>query len=100
MNKKIIIDTEEIKNRFRNKHEHGNRNPFYKHEGRFRFENEVKLFTNKEEMVAYVNALVQIENVEIFKIEDSLYKVLVSRVKQQEHKDCCHEHKEETKPEE
>jgi hypothetical protein len=42
---------------------------------------EVKLFTNKDQMVAYVNNLTGIENVEIFKIEDDLYKVLVSRKK-------------------
>jgi hypothetical protein len=85
MNKKIIIDAEEIKNRFRSSYGH-------KHQGRFMFENEVKLFTNKEEMVTYVNSLTQIENVEIFKIEDNLYKVLVSRVKKVEQKECCKEH--------
>jgi len=42
---------------------------------------EVKLFTNKDQMVAYVNNLSGIENVEIFKIEDDLYKVLVTRRK-------------------
>jgi hypothetical protein len=40
---------------------------------------EVKLFSNKEEMIQFVNELKQIENVEITKIEESLYKVLISR---------------------
>lgn len=50
--------------------------------------NEIKLFTNKNEMVTYVNQLQGIENVEIYKIEDDLYKVLVSRKK--EHHGCHH----------
>ena len=68
-------------------------------------ENDVKLFTDKAAMVEYVNQLTGIENVEIFKIEDSLYKVLVSRrVKRDKtednetESDCCHE--EENKGEE
>ena len=40
---------------------------------------EVKLFTDKQKMVDYVNQLSGIENVEIYKIEDQLYKVLVSK---------------------
>jgi 5-formyltetrahydrofolate cyclo-ligase len=53
---------------------------------------EVKLFTDKSAMVEYVNNLSEIENVEIFKIEDALYKVLITRrVKQG---DCCKEQSE------
>lgn len=55
-------------------------------------ENEVKLFTDKAEMVTFVNQLSDIQNVEIFKIEDQLYKVLVSRRKK--HEKCCEEEKE------
>lgn len=51
------------------------------HNHRINIENEVKLFTDKNAMVTYVNQLTGIENVEIFKIEDNLYKVLVSRRK-------------------
>jgi len=57
-----------------------------------RTDNEVKLFTDKNKMVEYVNQLTFIENVEIFKIEDQLYKVLVSRRHQE--KECCKEHSE------
>jgi hypothetical protein len=57
-----------------------------------RTENEVKLFTDKIKMVEYVNQLTGIENVEIFKIEDQLYKVLVSR--RHHEKECCKEHSE------
>lgn len=45
---------------------------------------EVKLFSNKEEMIQFVNELKQIENVEITKIEESLYKVLIIRRKQKD----------------
>ncbi|HOI84552.1 MAG TPA: hypothetical protein PLP48_00620 [Acholeplasmataceae bacterium] len=58
-------------------------------------ENEVKLFTDKAEMVKYVNSLTGIENVDIYKIEDQLYKVLVSR--RVKHEGCCggqHHHEE------
>ena len=57
-----------------------------------RTDNEVKLFTDKNKMVEYVNQLTGIENVEIFKIEDQLYKVLVSR--KHHEKECCKEHSE------
>lgn len=43
---------------------------------------EVKLFSHKEDMITYVNQLKGIENVEITKIEDHLYKVLIIRKKQ------------------
>lgn len=45
---------------------------------------EVKLFSEKETMIEFVNQLRHIENVEISKIEESLYKVLIIRRK---HKD-------------
>ena len=51
------------------------------HPHRMHLDNEVKLFTDKNLMVDYVNKLTGIENVEIFKIEDNLYKVLISRRK-------------------
>ncbi len=94
MPKKIIIETgekddfmgHEFKDEFRKLHEH---RPFgservRKHVIRGRIEKEVKLFVNKSEMVTYVNGLQNIQNVEIFKIEDDLYKVLVTRHKKDE----------------
>jgi hypothetical protein len=95
MNKKIIIDTEEIKNKFRNTYDHATKGMHHKHQRRFMLENEVKLFTNKDEMVSYVNGLTQIENVEIFKIEDHLYKVLITRLKKVEAEECCKEESKE-----
>ena len=89
MNKKVIIDTEEIRNRFKNKFEHATKGMEHKHHRRFSMENEVKLFTNKDEMVTYVNGLTQIQNVEIFKIEDELYYVLVARLRKEEEHECC-----------
>jgi hypothetical protein len=94
MPKKIIIETgekddsmgHEFKDEFRKLHEH---RPFggdrvRKHDIRGRSEKEVKLFVNKSEMVSFVNGLQNIQNVEIFKIEDDLYKVLVTRHKKDE----------------
>jgi len=94
MPKKIIIETEEheddlgrgFKEEFRRMHEHrphgGDR--VRKHVIRLGIEKEVKLFVDKSEMVKYVNSLQNIQNVEIFKIEDDLYKVLVTRHKKDE----------------
>lgn len=62
------------------------------HHRRECIENEVKLFTDRDQMVTYVNQLTGIENVDIYKIEDQLYKVLVSRKKQRE--GCQHHHHE------
>ncbi len=83
MDKKTWMNKEDFK-RMRD-HGHG-----FKHMGRMHhvnMVNEVKLFTDKIKMVDYVNGLSGIENVEIFKIEDQLYKVLVSR--RIVDKDCC-----------
>lgn len=55
-------------------------------------QNEIRLFTDKNEMVTFVNQLKDIENVDIFKIEDNLYKVLISRKKH--HEGCCRNHQE------
>lgn len=59
-----------------------------------KYTHEVKLFTDKDEMILYVNSLTMIENVEVFKIEDNLYKVHVVRknMDNQKEKDheCCH----------
>ena len=96
MSKKIIIEKNGVRREFgagfgrhfnmlKNRHYH--------------VENEVKLFTDKTAMVEYVNQLTGIENVEVFKIEDNLYKVLVAKkVMHQEDSDenqkdsgCCHE---------
>jgi hypothetical protein len=89
--KKIIeIDKEEFKKRFKDIAEHG---PFNydkkRRHGGMHLKKEVKLFTDKAEMIEYVNGLEDIENVDIFKIENDLYKVLVTRRKR--HHDCCHD---------
>ncbi len=66
-------------------HFHGPfRKEFMKKYDEERYLFEVKLFSNKEEMIEFVNALKQIENVEITKIEESLYKVLIIRRKQKD----------------
>jgi len=99
MPKKIIIETdnlnedcqgieEEIREGYRKIRDHGRRG-FEKIRKHIHHQivKEVKLFTNKKEMVSYVNNLEDIQNVEIFKIEDDLYKVLVTRRKIL--KECC-----------
>jgi len=58
-----------------------------------KFSHEIKLFTDKREMIEFVNQLTHVENVEIFKIEDQLYKVHVIR-KLKDH-DCCQNHDKE-----
>ncbi|PKK92549.1 MAG: hypothetical protein CVV61_09165 [Tenericutes bacterium HGW-Tenericutes-6] len=93
MPKKIIIETEErdddmphdFREEFRRMHEHrpGGPERVRKHVIRLGIEKEVKLFVDKGEMVTYVNGLQDIQNVEIFKIEDDLYKVLVTRHKKE-----------------
>lgn len=88
MEKKIFINTENMKDEMRKMREER----FGHMRDHMRCENEVKLFTDKNEMVTYVNKLTGIENVEIFKIEDNLYKVLVSR--RRSHEGCCKEHQE------
>ncbi len=104
MQKKIIIETDgfedfekpEFKDEFRRMHEHRpfRNEPFKKHMMNILIEKEVKLFTDKAEMVAYVNGLTNIHDVEIYKIEDDLYKVLVTKQKKKE--GCCEEKREET----
>ncbi|MDO9629531.1 MAG: hypothetical protein Q7I99_06490 [Acholeplasmataceae bacterium] len=96
MDKKIFIKAED----FRRMREHGHGPEHMRRMMKVNMVNEVKLFTEKNKMVDYVNGLSGIENVEIFKIEDNLYKVLVSR--RIVEKDCCKEDskeccKEETK---
>ena len=91
MQKKIIIETEDIKDEFgrefkegfKRMHDHRqfNGDRIKRHSIRLGIEKEVKLFVDKAEMVTYVNHLENIQNVEIFKIEDNLYKVLVTRHK-------------------
>ncbi|GEM_PF-1025942 len=108
MPRKIIIETDNIKDdieeEFEEEFEQKFRDPFRKMHNRppfgperiikkhvhMRVESEVKLFTDKSEMVTYVNQLKDIQNVEIFKIEDQLYKVLVTRRKK--HEDCQGHH--------
>lgn len=89
MEKKIFINKED----FRRMREHGFRPEHVRRMYKVNMINEVKLFTNKDKMVEYVNGLSGIENVEIFKIEDQLYKVLVSR--KEIEKDCCKDDSEE-----
>lgn len=88
MEKKIFINQENMRDEMRKMREE-RFGPMREH---MRTNNEVKLFTDKNEMVTYVNQLTGIENVEIFKIEDNLYKVLVSRRKA--HEGCCKDHHE------
>lgn len=83
MDKKIFMNKED----FKRMHEHGHGPEHMRRMYRVNMVNEVKLFTDKDKMVDYVNGLSGIENVEIFKIEDKLYKVLVSR--KLIDKDCC-----------
>lgn len=85
--KHIFIDREKIKDEIRKHRERD----FRRHHDDC-IENEVKLFTDKNQMVTYVNQLTGIENVDIYKIEDNLYKVLVSRKKHPE--GCQHHHHE------
>ncbi len=93
MDKKTYETPEDIRREFRKVREttflNSNNMHRFMHQ---RTENEVKLFTDKIKMVEYVNQLTGIENVEIFKIEDQLYKVLVSR--RHHEKECCKEHSE------
>ena len=102
--KKIIdIDKEEFKKRFKDIAEHGpfNYDKKRRHAG-MHYKKEVKLFTDKAEMIEYVNGLEDIENVDVFKIESELYKVSITRKKRhedcnnQEQDDCCN-HEEESK---
>ncbi len=103
MQKKIIIETDgfedsekhEFKDEFRRMHEHRpfRSEPFKKHVINLLIEKEVKLFTDKAEMVKFVNGLTNIHDVEIYKIEDDLYKVLVTKQKKKE--GCCEEHQED-----
>jgi hypothetical protein len=60
--------------------------------GQFRkYIHEIKLFTDKNEMILYVNSLTMVENVEVFKIEDQLYKVHVVRKNNETNQhECCH----------
>jgi hypothetical protein len=64
-----------------------------------KYHHEIKLFTDKDEMILYVNSLSMVENVEVFKIEERLYKVHVVRrnVEENQH-ECCHgeNHKQKT----
>lgn len=96
MPRKIIIETDEMneeindgfksefKDEFRRMHEHRpfRGEPFKRPNFNMSIEKEVKLFTDKSVMVEYVNGLTNIHDVEIYKIEDDLYKVLVTRRKQ------------------
>ncbi len=86
-NKRIFINRENMRHEFRRMNEEGMGR--HRHEC---IENEVKLFTDRDQMVTYVNQLTGIENVDIYKIEDNLYKVLVSRKKHRE--GCQHQHHE------
>ena len=91
MPRKVIIETDGVRPEFKN-------NEFMRHLRHMRhhaIENEVKLFTDKADMVKYVNELTGIQNVEIFKSKDNLYKVLVSRKVKEEHR-CCHEDEHES----
>ncbi|TNF07254.1 MAG: hypothetical protein EP317_05080 [Bacillota bacterium] len=96
MPRKVIIETDGVRQEFNN-------NEFMRQFRHMRHhhetENEVKLFTDKSEMVNYVNQLTGIQNVEIFKIEDNLYKVLVTKKVKHEHR-CCHEDEHESEEKE
>lgn len=101
MPRKIIIETEEdikemaeeeFREPFRRMRDHMPFGPerIIKKRMHPPMDNEVKLFTDKAEMVSFVNQLKDIHNVEIFKIEDQLYKVLVTR--RRKHEDCNGSH--------
>jgi hypothetical protein len=81
---KIIIDGDDFRHDFKGHHDHrpGGPREFRRH--RHERENTVRLFTDRQEMVAYVNGLENIDNVDVFKIEDDLYKVFVTRFKKQQ----------------
>ena len=89
MPKKIIIESNGVRKEFSSP-DFGHRMRMMRHH--HEMENDVKLFTDKAKMVEYVNQLTSIENVEIFKIEDSLYKVLVTKKKKQDEKCCKEDH--------
>ncbi len=74
--KRTFINPEQFKEEMRRMKERQFMFDRHRHE---HFENEVKLFTDRDQMVDYVNHLSHIENVDIFKIEENLYKVLVTR---------------------
>ncbi len=105
MPRKIIIDAEnftedieqDIREGYKKMRDHGRRGfENIKKKVHHHISRDVKLFTNKKEMVNYVNELADIQNVEVFKIDDDLYKVLVTR--RRKNKECCsnknHEEKE------
>jgi len=83
MEKKVFMNMDDMREEFRK----NSQERWGRLQHRPMLENEVKLFTNQAEMVAYVNGLTGIENVDIYKIEDQLYKVLVSR--RVKHEGCC-----------
>lgn len=93
MPKKIIIDRDGVRKEFVAP-DFGHRMHMMRHH--HEMENDVKLFTDKSKMVDYVNQLTGIGNVEVFKIEDNLYKVLVTRRKKRDEK-CCHEEEKQHK---
>lgn len=89
MEKRVFINAENMREEMRKiREEKWGRGSHMHH----RMENEVKLFTDKNEMVTFVNQLKDIENVDIFKIEDNLYKVFITR--KCKHEGCCKEEKE------
>ncbi len=101
MPRKIVIETDELERAmaeeqfhepFRRMREHMPFGPerVIKKRIHHPMENEVKLFTDKTEMVTFVNGLKDIQNVEIFKIEENLYKVLVTR--RRKYDDCNDNH--------
>jgi len=94
MPKKIIIESNGVRKEFSSP-DFGHRMRMMRHH--HEMENDVKLFTDKAKMVEYVNQLTGIENVEIFKIEDNLYKVLVTKKKKQEEKCCQEKHQHDEK---
>jgi hypothetical protein len=80
---KFIRNEESSEPRHHGRHDHRPGGPREFKRFRQDRENTVRLFTDKEAMVLYVNTLENIDNVDVYKIEDQLYKVLVTRVKPQ-----------------
>ncbi len=76
MEKRTFVNPEQFREEMRRMKE---REFMFERRRHEHFENEVKLFTDRDQMVDYVNHLTHIENVDIFKIEENLYKVLVTR---------------------
>jgi hypothetical protein len=71
----------------------GQNDTHHAHKGRGlnRHYNEIRMFTDKEALVDYVNQLESVENVDVYKIDENLYKVQVRH--SCSHGPCRHDEK-------